>query len=225
MIICRYKSTIRLNTRPPKSTSPQIDCRRQHTTTAFSNIHRVDATQADVYEGTVHWSPKKSLFITSMWTSGIIGGYYSASWETLTVFLTTSAVTLCGGHSLGMHRKLIHNSFQCPKWLEYTMVYLGTLIGMAGPLGMIYTHDIRDWAQRQTRCHDYFCHRQPIWIDAFWQLHCDIKLKNPPLIVPEERVRESIFYKYLATTSNCYNIGLFWGITLGDLGCLFKGCY
>ena len=67
------------------------------------------------------------------------------------VFLASSAVTLCGGHSLGMHRKLIHDSYQCPKWLEYSLVYLGTLVGLAGPYGMVHTHDMRDWAQRQVR--------------------------------------------------------------------------
>ena len=67
----------------------------------------------------------------------------------------TSGITLCFGHSVGMHRKLIHESFDCPLWLERICVYLGTLVGMAGPFGMIRLHDFRDWAQRQPECHDY----------------------------------------------------------------------
>ena len=33
------------------------------------------------------------------------------------------------------------------------------LVGMAGPVGMPRTHDLRDWAQRQPQCHDHFGHR------------------------------------------------------------------
>jgi stearoyl-CoA desaturase (delta-9 desaturase) len=32
-----------------------------------------------------------------------------------------------------MHRGLIHRAYDCPLWLEHLFVYLGTLVGMAGP--------------------------------------------------------------------------------------------
>ncbi len=51
-----------------------------------------------------------------------------------------------------MHRLLIHRSFTTPRWLEYLLVYLGVLVGMAGPFGMIRAHDMRDWHQRQVLC-------------------------------------------------------------------------
>jgi predicted DCC family thiol-disulfide oxidoreductase YuxK len=66
--------------------------------------------------------------------------------------LGTTAITLCLGHSLGMHRRFIHRSYAAPLWLERLFVYLGTLVGMAGPLGMMRTHDLRDRAQRQPEC-------------------------------------------------------------------------
>ena len=33
--------------------------------------------------------------------------------------------------------------------MERLFVYLGTLVGMGGPFGMIRQHDFRDWAQRK----------------------------------------------------------------------------
>jgi stearoyl-CoA desaturase (delta-9 desaturase) len=48
------------------------------------------------------------------------------------LWLTTSAVTLCLGHSIGRHRLLIHRSFEAPRWSERTLAYLGTLVGVAG---------------------------------------------------------------------------------------------
>jgi stearoyl-CoA desaturase (delta-9 desaturase) len=99
-----------------------------------------------------------------------------------------------------MHRRFIHNSYQCPKFLEYIFVYLGVLVGLAGPHGMMYTHDLRDWAQRQKRCHSYFGHRNSLLKDGYWQLHCEIKLRHPPLFKPEDEVANDLFYSYLEKT-------------------------
>lgn len=55
-----------------------------------------------------------------------------------------------------MYGKLIHESFDCPLWLERMFVYLGTLVGLGGPFGMMVMHDMRDWAQRQLACHPFF---------------------------------------------------------------------
>jgi stearoyl-CoA desaturase (delta-9 desaturase) len=99
-----------------------------------------------------------------------------------------------------MHRRLIHGSFECPRWLEYLCVYLGTLVGMAGPIGMVRVHDFRDWAQRQRACHDYFCHRRGFWHDAWWQLHCALLLAHPPEFRPEERLARDRFYAFVERT-------------------------
>ena len=78
-------------------------------------------------------------------------GPLTIGWSAVLLFLATSAVTLCLGHSVGLHRLLIHRSFAAPRWLALLRVYLGTLVGMAGSLGMVRLHDMRDWAQR-CRC-------------------------------------------------------------------------
>lgn len=151
-------------------------------------------------QGHVRWSWKKSLWITCMWAGAFVGICYFASIGAVLLFFVTTAGVLCFGHSLGMHRRLIHNSFDCPLAVEYLLVYLGTLVGLGGPMTMIYTHDIRDWAQRKSQCHDYFAHRQYFFKDAWWQLHCDVKLKAPPLLDLEARVRKDRFYQFLEDT-------------------------
>jgi stearoyl-CoA desaturase (delta-9 desaturase) len=131
-------------------------------------------------EGRVRWAAAKSLWWFSMGAGGVLALVAYASWGGFIVFLVSTALTLCLGHSLGMHRRLIHRSYECPLWLERVLVYLGTLVGMAGPVGMMRTHDMRDWAQRQPQCHDYFAHRRGFWTDAWWQLHCELRLDRPP---------------------------------------------
>ncbi len=154
----------------------------------------------DACEGSVRWAPVKSLWIGAMTLAAILLAPFHVSWSAVALFLFTSGITLCFGHSVGMHRRLIHNSFECPLWLEYLCVYLGTLVGMAGPLGMVRIHDHRDWAQRQAQCHDYFCHRRSFWHDAWWQLHCELELAQPPAFGLEPRLANDRFYAFVERT-------------------------
>lgn len=167
-------------------------------------------------EGKVIWASGKSLWVSGMYAVAIIGGYLTFSWSAFAVFLVTSAVTLCCGHSLGMHRRLIHGSYECPLWLEYFFVHLGVLVGLAGPLGMVKTHDMRDWAQRRPECHDYFAHRQPFLKDGWWQMHCDVVLQYPPTFAPEARIANDPVYRFMERTWMLQQLP--WGIALFLLG-------
>ncbi len=186
----------------------------------------VAAPGCSAVHGRVQWAPVKSLWWSVMALGGVVGLVAYASWSALAVFLLSSAITLCLGHSLGMHRRLIHRSYGCSRWMERLFVYLGTLVGMAGPVGMMRTHDLRDWAQRQPQCHDYFAHRQSFWVDFGWQLHCDLVLSRPPRFelprtVSEDRVLMAIERHWMLQQ-------LPWAIGLGALGgvgwVLWGGC-
>ncbi len=154
----------------------------------------------DPVEGSVRWAPAKSVWIGSMSILAIVLAPLLFTWDAFALFLITSAVTLCFGHSVGMHRKLIHGSFECPLWLERLCVYLGTLVGMAGPYGMIRLHDFRDWAQRQSACHAYSRHGAGFWRDAWWQLHCRLALQHPPRFRLEPRLANDRFYAVVERT-------------------------
>ena len=160
----------------------------------------VDAEDTSAVDGEVRWKPAKSLWISAMTLAALIGGPLFFTWGALALFVVTTAVTVCLGHSLGMHRRLIHRAYDCPLWLERLFVYLGTLVGMAGPYGMIRQHDIRDWAQRKPRCHPYLAHRSAFLRDGFWQLHCELRLAHPPQLVMERRVAEDRFYRFIERT-------------------------
>ena len=141
--------------------------------------------------------------------------FYTTSSAVL-LFLVTSAVTLCLGHSLGLHRLLIHRSFRTTRWMERTMFYLGTLVGMAGPLGMVRLHDMRDWAQRQRACHDFHAHRAGMLHDAWWQMHCRLALAQPPRIVLEGEIAGDPFLHWLEATWMAQQLP--WALLLFELG-------
>jgi fatty-acid desaturase len=149
----------------------------------------------DAVAGSVHWYPKKSLWISAMTLTALIGGPLYFTWGALALFVVTTAITVCLGHSLGMHRRLVHRSYDCPLWVERLFVYLGTIVGLAGPFGIIRQHDIRDWAQRKPQCHPFLAHRNPIWKDGYWQLHCELRLDHPPQLEMEPQVANDKFYQ------------------------------
>lgn len=176
----------------------EIALQSSQSTLRSPRMYETEETTA--IEGTVLWEPRKSLWISAMTGIALIGGPIFFTWGALLLFIFTTAVTVCLGHSLGMHRRLIHRSYDCPLWLERSFVYLGTLVGMAGPYGMIRQHDIRDWAQRQPQCHAFLAHRSSMLRDGWWQLHCELRLAHPPALIMEKQVRDDRYYQFLERT-------------------------
>lgn len=148
-------------------------------------------------EGQVTWRASKSLWYFAALGATVGLAPFTFSIGAASVSLVLTVVTLCLGHTLGLHRRLIHESYECPLWLERGFVYLGVLVGIAGPFRIIYLHDIRDWSQRHPRCHAFFIHTQAWWIDCWQQLHCDIELAHGPRFTIEDRVRHDRFYAWL----------------------------
>ncbi len=163
----------------------------------YQNRRIQEKSCADAEQGSVYWSFEKSIWFSSMFIIFLIFGPMTISVSAVLLFFIFTAFTLCFGHSLGMHRLFIHKSYSCPKWLEYFLVHLGVLVGLAGPFGMLRTHDLRDWAQRQNNCHDYFGHQQPIFTDGFWQIHCDIRLDKTPQINIEPDYFDDPVYQWM----------------------------
>ena len=168
---------------------------------ASLNRHRVSTADPDaVCSGSVRYSPLKSAWFLGMMTAALIGGALTISWSAVMLFLASTAVVLLLGHSLGSHRKLVHESYQCPKWLEYAFVYCGVQVGLAGPIGLLRQHELRDFAQRLPRCHDYLRHGRSPWRDAWWQLNCNLILNRPPQVSIEPRIANDRFYRLLERT-------------------------
>jgi len=158
------------------------------------------AGDADVTIGVVSYAPIKSLWFLGMAIATIVGGALTFTWTAFLLFLVATATVLLFGHSLGSHRKLVHNSYQCPKWLEYLLVYCGVQVGLAGPIGLLRQHELRDYAQRLSTCHDYLRHGQSFWVDAWWQLNCELQLSHPPEIRIESAIANDRVYRFLERT-------------------------
>jgi stearoyl-CoA desaturase (delta-9 desaturase) len=163
-------------------------------------VFRIDGGGASPSDGRVVFAPAKAFWNLSMLGGALLLAPMTFSAGGLLVFFILTYVTLLLGHSVGMHRRFIHRAYDCPKWLERFLVYLGTLVGMAGPLGILRIHDLRDWAQREPDCHDFFSHRRSLWVDAWWQLTSRFEFERPPRFTIEPEFAQDGFYRWLERT-------------------------
>ena len=165
-----------------------------------SNAHAVNSLietpGANPVQGRVAWDPVHSLWNGGMMAATLVLGPLTFTPAAFLVFVAATGVTLLLGHSVGFHRRLIHRSFACPLWLERVLVWSGTVVGMSGPHWIIRTHDLRDWAQRQPRCHPSLSHAGGVARDAWWQLHCRLELDSPPRFDLGRAGRDR-FYRFL----------------------------
>jgi fatty-acid desaturase len=157
-------------------------------------------SSADPMAGDVSWDPARSLWNGTMLVASVVLGPIFFSWSALAIFVVLLEITMCAGHSVGFHRRLIHRTFKCSKWLERALVWSGTLVGMQGPFWVIQSHDFRDWAQRQHSCHAFLRHGHGLAKDAWWNLHCKLRLVQPPKFDPGPGIADDPFYRFLQRT-------------------------
>jgi len=173
-----------------------------------------DLEHADAGSGRLKWDTPRSIWNMSFIAGALILGPLFFSWSGLIVFLALSAFTLCVGHSVGFHRRLIHRSFDCPKWLERMMIYVGVLVGMGGPLWTVGLHDIRDWAQRQANCHWFLRHGRSVLADGFYYLNFKLLFDRPPQFDAGPGISDDPFYRFLQRTWMLHQVPvalvLFW---------------
>ena len=169
-------------------------------TDAFKVNSLTGLDKASAVEGKVVWDPPRSIWNASMLIGALVLGPLYFTWDAFAVFLVSAAVTLCAGHSVGFHRRLIHKSFECPKWLERVLVWLGVAVGMGGPLWTIRLHDFRDWAQRQPDCHPFLRHEKGLLADGFLYLHGKLRLDRPPGFDPGPGIADDPFYVFVDRT-------------------------
>jgi stearoyl-CoA desaturase (delta-9 desaturase) len=163
-------------------------------------VHSLRTEGADPLTGQVRWDPTHSVWNGGMLLLAVVLGPLTISPGTIGIFVLTTGTTLLLGHSVGLHRRLIHRSFACPVWLEAVLVWFATVVGMDGPLSMMRIHDTRDWAQRQAACHGYFGHQGSMLGDGWRQLHCRLKLERPPAFDPPPEVARNGLYRGLERT-------------------------
>lgn len=143
-------------------------------------VERIDDHEASATEGEVKLDLQKSAWVSAMLVGSVLAPFYF-TWTAFLLFLITTYITLLFGHSIGMHRMMIHRSFDAPRPLKRLLIFIGVLVGMGGPTTIIKIHDTRDWAQRLETCHEFFSHNRHYLQDIVWQLFYKFEFVRPPI--------------------------------------------
>ena len=171
-------------------------------------VMRVDGENANPVEGRVVFDAKKAAWNLGMIVGSLVFAPLTASFNSVLVFVVLTYVGLLFGHSIGMHRFMIHRTFDAPIWLERLLIYIGVLVGMSGPYGVIRIHDLRDWGQRQPDCHEFFSHRRGYVRDVLWQLTCVFRFDKPPVVSIETKFADDPWYRWMDKTWRYQQLGL-----------------
>jgi sn-1 stearoyl-lipid 9-desaturase len=116
------------------------------------------------------------------------------SWSGLGLAVFLHWLTGGLGITLGWHRLVTHRSFQTPKWLEYLLVFFGTLAMQGGPIWWVGLH----------RHHHLFSDQDVDHHDSskgFWWSHMGWMMRDVPAETEIPRFTKDIaddrFYQFL----------------------------
>lgn len=121
--------------------------------------------------GVVRFDAAKSAWLWTMLLAGAVFGVPSVTPRLAAISVALAVATLCLGHSAGLHRGIIHRSYETHPVVRGALAYLFVLSGLGGPLSWARLHAVRDHWQNQRDCPRYFAYRHSIARDFWWNLH------------------------------------------------------
>ncbi len=163
-------------------------------------VARIKVDSPIPLDGSIRFDVTKMLWNLGIILTAIILGPLTFNLSSFVVFVVMTYLFLMIGHSVGMHRMMIHRTFSANRFVRCTLIYVGVLVGMSGPYGIIRIHDIRDWAQRKTTCHDFFSHKRSFTQDLWWQLTSKFEFTHPPELAIEGLYRDDKFLAFCDKT-------------------------
>lgn len=121
--------------------------------------------------GRLRFDPVKALWLWGMALPGALIGIPAMGPRTLALGLPLTFLTLCMGHSVGLHRGIIHGTYECGPLLRGFLVWLFTLTGLGGPLTWARLHAVRDYWQNRSDCPRFFAYAHSPLRDLWWNQH------------------------------------------------------
>lgn len=127
--------------------------------------------------GRVRFDVAKSVWLWTMIVVGVLG-VVVATPAAIAITAGLHVLTLCVGHSAGLHRGVIHRTYRAGPIVRGVLAYLGVLTGLGGPLTWARIHAVRDYWQNQPDCPTYFRYRHSLARDFLWYLHCQFEPRD-----------------------------------------------
>jgi stearoyl-CoA desaturase (delta-9 desaturase) len=134
--------------------------------------------------GRVVFCWKKAAWFYAMLVPALVWAPDAFSAPSIAVSGGLAFLTLCLGHSVGLHRGIIHQAYSAPPVVRRVLAYLFVHAGLGGPISWIRLHYQRDHWQGQPASPRYFRYDHGIVCDFWWNLHC--------VFVPTDRARYGV---------------------------------
>ncbi len=135
--------------------------------------------------GTIRFSLIKTLWLYLMLLSLVFIDFSMITSTDIILNVSLLFLTVGIGHSVGLHRGIIHKSYKTSKVFRIISLYLFVLTGLGNPLNWLKQHYFRDYWQNRKDCPRYFQYKHSLSTDYIWNLHLtfipkDITLYNIP---------------------------------------------
>src|SRR6185295_3750724 len=108
--------------------------------------------------GRVRLDPVRALWLWGMAVPGLVVGIPALTPATTSLALLLMLLTLCLGHSVGLHRGIIHRAYETGPVVRGFLAWLFVLSGLGGPLSWAKLHAVRDYWQNRADCPPYFAY-------------------------------------------------------------------
>ena len=119
----------------------------------------------------VRFSLTKALWFWTMGVCAVVFGPSAISLETAALGVVLGLGGFLFGHTIGLHRGVIHRSFRMSAGLRGALTYLFVFIGLGGPLSWMRVHAQRDRWQNAEDAPAWFRYDHGILQDFWWNLH------------------------------------------------------
>lgn len=99
----------------------------------------------------------------------------------IAISVIVSIITVSFGHSIGLHRGIIHKGYTTSRTFRNVLLLLFVFTGLGSPLTWIKLHYTRDYWQNKSACHPYLGYNHSLWKDYIWYLHYSFRVSDEDL--------------------------------------------
>jgi len=171
-------------------------------------FQEVDMSELNTAHGYTRFGWTKVAWLYLMLIPSLVLGFHALNFERAAIGATFGLLTLCLGHSIGLHRGIIHEAFETSKTFRNVLVTLFIFTGLGGPLSWIRVHYLRDYWQNQPESPDYFAYRHGLLRDFYWNLHLTyVPTQAERVEIPHE-LAEDRWLRFFERTWPLYTIAL-----------------
>ena len=119
----------------------------------------------------IRWAPWRTAWFVLTGVPALTLAPAALSVETAVVGAALGFGTFLLGHTVGLHRGILHRAFAMPRWLRNLLAWVFVLVGLGGPMWWMRAHNLRDHWQSRPDAPAWFRYDHGLLRDFVWNLH------------------------------------------------------